>query len=314
MAWTAPKTWIVGAILAAGELNTHLRDNLAYLKGVVSGTEADKVPPTALDLTGTATLPIRRSPGVGDAAGNTAEVAHFRADNSLGNANTLRAILRRIAAGAGWQGTRWRLAHDIDNGASVPAFFDLGTDSAGGGYIGLGTGGVERLTIGATGDVDVPAGFLRARKNGAYTYAGGDGLVTGWNKSAGSAEVNWYNDRTLPGVAFAWSVWTGSAWRDVLTVDSSGKLTGFGIFRSAEVAIAAGAASNIAHGLGVIPSLVWGKYGSTSGLNFHTLPLYQRGNLTNPAATVILEYANTTEVRVFNNTAATIYCSVTAVL
>lgn len=33
MAWTAPKTWVVGAVLTAADLNTHLRDNLAYLKG-----------------------------------------------------------------------------------------------------------------------------------------------------------------------------------------------------------------------------------------------------------------------------------------
>lgn len=33
MAWTAPRTWVVGEILTAALLNTHLRDNLLYLKG-----------------------------------------------------------------------------------------------------------------------------------------------------------------------------------------------------------------------------------------------------------------------------------------
>lgn len=38
MAWTAPKTWTVGEMCTAALLNTHVRDNLNYLK-----TEADRV-------------------------------------------------------------------------------------------------------------------------------------------------------------------------------------------------------------------------------------------------------------------------------
>jgi hypothetical protein len=38
MAWTAPRTWIPGAILAAAQLNTDIRDNLSYLKGLLDGT------------------------------------------------------------------------------------------------------------------------------------------------------------------------------------------------------------------------------------------------------------------------------------
>jgi len=33
MAWTAPATWVDGALIAATDLNTHVRDNLLYLKG-----------------------------------------------------------------------------------------------------------------------------------------------------------------------------------------------------------------------------------------------------------------------------------------
>lgn len=33
MAWTAPKTWSVGELVTAANLNIHLRDNLKYLKG-----------------------------------------------------------------------------------------------------------------------------------------------------------------------------------------------------------------------------------------------------------------------------------------
>jgi hypothetical protein len=32
MGWTAPRTWTVGEVLTAGNLNTHLRDQLLYLK------------------------------------------------------------------------------------------------------------------------------------------------------------------------------------------------------------------------------------------------------------------------------------------
>lgn len=37
MAWTAPRTWVVGEIVTASLMNTDIRDNLNYLKGV-SGT------------------------------------------------------------------------------------------------------------------------------------------------------------------------------------------------------------------------------------------------------------------------------------
>ena len=34
MAWTAPRTWVVGEIVTAAQLNTHIRDNESYLKGI----------------------------------------------------------------------------------------------------------------------------------------------------------------------------------------------------------------------------------------------------------------------------------------
>lgn len=43
MPWTSPKTWVVGAILTAAELNTNVRDNLNYLKGLLDGTGTDAV-------------------------------------------------------------------------------------------------------------------------------------------------------------------------------------------------------------------------------------------------------------------------------
>ena len=34
-AWTAPRTWVAGAVLTASQLNTHLRDNLLLLKTIM---------------------------------------------------------------------------------------------------------------------------------------------------------------------------------------------------------------------------------------------------------------------------------------
>lgn len=39
MAWTAPATWAIDEIVTASKMNTHVRDNLAYLKGA-AGTIA----------------------------------------------------------------------------------------------------------------------------------------------------------------------------------------------------------------------------------------------------------------------------------
>ncbi len=34
MAWTAPRIYVVGELMTAGIFNTHIRDNLKYLKGL----------------------------------------------------------------------------------------------------------------------------------------------------------------------------------------------------------------------------------------------------------------------------------------
>lgn len=41
MAWTAPATWSVGQVVNAADLNTHIRDNLNYLKGVAGAFALD---------------------------------------------------------------------------------------------------------------------------------------------------------------------------------------------------------------------------------------------------------------------------------
>lgn len=46
-AWTAPRTWVVAEKLFASLLNTHVRDNLLYVKEVLAGTHTDKIPNAA---------------------------------------------------------------------------------------------------------------------------------------------------------------------------------------------------------------------------------------------------------------------------
>jgi len=40
MAWTTPRTWVAAEIVTASVMNVHVRDNLAYLKGILDGTVA----------------------------------------------------------------------------------------------------------------------------------------------------------------------------------------------------------------------------------------------------------------------------------
>lgn len=45
MAWTTPKTWTVGEVMTAANVNTHVRDNLGYLyNGLYRPVRAEMVP------------------------------------------------------------------------------------------------------------------------------------------------------------------------------------------------------------------------------------------------------------------------------
>jgi hypothetical protein len=43
VAWTTPRTWVASEVVTAALLNTHLRDNDAYLKAVLDGTASQAV-------------------------------------------------------------------------------------------------------------------------------------------------------------------------------------------------------------------------------------------------------------------------------
>jgi len=68
MAWTPPRTWAIGALVSAAELNEQLRDNQVHLKLLVN--DAGKIPilnstylsdTSGANLTGVARLALANS-------------------------------------------------------------------------------------------------------------------------------------------------------------------------------------------------------------------------------------------------------------
>jgi len=41
MAWTTPRTWVTGEVVTASIMNTHIRDNLRYIKGLDGAVQID---------------------------------------------------------------------------------------------------------------------------------------------------------------------------------------------------------------------------------------------------------------------------------
>lgn len=75
MAWTAPKTWSVGELVTAANMNTHVRDNLNYLKGAAGTIVFD----AAATFTATSGTILTASASGGSA------VIQITSSNSAGN-------------------------------------------------------------------------------------------------------------------------------------------------------------------------------------------------------------------------------------
>lgn len=58
MAWTDPRTFVSGEILNAGIFNTHVRDNLAFLKERVQAGTVNIVPVANTPTSATVTFPV----------------------------------------------------------------------------------------------------------------------------------------------------------------------------------------------------------------------------------------------------------------
>lgn len=68
MAWTAPRTWVVGEIVTAAQLNTHLRDNLAATAPALSAAKGDVFAGTAANAIGRVAVGADNSVLTADAA------------------------------------------------------------------------------------------------------------------------------------------------------------------------------------------------------------------------------------------------------
>src|SRR5580765_8265770 len=74
MAWTAPATWSTSEVVVASKMNTHIRDNLNYLKGAAGAFTLDGAPTVAV------------SDSVTSRAGNTnAEIVASNTNNTAGS-------------------------------------------------------------------------------------------------------------------------------------------------------------------------------------------------------------------------------------
>lgn len=97
MAWTAPRTWVVSEIVTAALMNTHVRDNLAYLKGqagTVAIEDAITVAGTvAASTTGGNALSAALSATTGGLAIVMANVASQNAQISLTNTGQRNALI-----------------------------------------------------------------------------------------------------------------------------------------------------------------------------------------------------------------------------
>jgi hypothetical protein len=90
MAWTAPKTWSVSEVVTASMMNTHVRDNLKYLKGQAGGVAIED------SLTvGSATSPSAPLHAI---AASASIVETIRLDNPTNGASNGGRITWRNAA------------------------------------------------------------------------------------------------------------------------------------------------------------------------------------------------------------------------
>lgn len=310
MAWTSPRTWTVGEKLTAALLNTHLRDQLLYLKGVIDGSGSDKITPTALNLTSTASLQMYNSSLLSSASGSIVEISRALGNDGA-NTNTLRTLLVRAAAGVGWATTAWRLAFDVDAGLVVPAYLELGNGYS---LLVIGTkiykfdsAGLTTLPGAVTvgGLVKLPAttgSKLDLYGDGLNNYQIGVASARLWQKGQGN--ISFYDSADTPGA---------SATR--LNLDTStGQLTGKAFYDSGEFTVTAGAYVSLVPGWNAPARSVIGIYNTASGVERYPMvvaPQMVAGQ--NGARIALLPYDSVrNDIVVYNDSSVTLYCRVWA--
>lgn len=175
MAWTAPATWSVSEVVTASKMNTHIRDNLNYLKGNAGAI--------AISAAMTVTAGASSEDTVAARSGNSAQYAAVSVGRTAGEAELA------VAAGAGhfFNGTVAGDAVLRNNDATKKLFLGAGPN-----------GSVEVATITASGmgvGVNAPQGKLHARGAagiGNMLFYDYDGLVGAAQTILAAGSVSYY--------------------------------------------------------------------------------------------------------------------------
>lgn len=117
MAWTTPRTWVTSEVVTASLLNTHLRDNLNFLKsGVVSSTTVSaSVGPTSA----TTELVVASAPAVTLDGTTQVEVMFnwYNVTYTVATDSFLMRLYDGPTAGSGTQVAQWLLAIAANGGS-----------------------------------------------------------------------------------------------------------------------------------------------------------------------------------------------------
>lgn len=117
MAWSAPRTWSVSEVVTAAMMNTHIRDNLKYLKGQAGGVAIEDMLTVGAATAPSASLHAIRS-------GSGAQEA-IRLDNTTNTSGNGSSITWRNAA----QSFNTGLIQAMRNGAGVDFLLQFGATS-----------------------------------------------------------------------------------------------------------------------------------------------------------------------------------------
>ena len=199
MAWTTPRTWVNAEVVSHTLLNTHVKDNLQYLKDVLDGNQNNN--PVIFNTTSTSdvdTLTIRNA-GAGGASAksritlrrsvdDTVELA-LRFLNAAGNGgwdiavpvdDTTLSFTKIGAAEYMRLGQNYIMVPDgVDSTPGITFLndFNTGLFRVGADIIGFSTGAVERMRLGSTGSL-----LLTANPSSAIALA----FLTDTNTGIGS--------------------------------------------------------------------------------------------------------------------------------
>lgn len=166
MAWTAPATFSVSEVVTAAKLNTHIRDNLKYLKGQAGGVAIeDKL------TVGAATTPAA---ALHASAASNSIIETIRLDNPNNIGSNGSKIGWRNAGQAG----EAAFIQVYRNGSGVDMFMQLGTSSNW-----TTTDAAARMTIDGAGNFGIGTAAPQSRLHvagvgGGFLYLSASAVTT----------------------------------------------------------------------------------------------------------------------------------------